>query len=131
AVHTTAEIESTLQSFAGDADGGLILPTDSFTRMRANLIADLASRHRLPAISATPDFPKEGGLMYYGTSTRLLDTFRQASGYVDRILKGSKPGDLPIQGADKYALVINLKTAKALGLNIPLPLLGLAEQVIE
>jgi putative tryptophan/tyrosine transport system substrate-binding protein len=70
-------------------------------------------------------------LMYYGTTTRLLDTYRQASTYVDRILKGTKPGDLPIQGADKYALVINLKTAKQLGLTIPLPLLGLADEVIE
>jgi len=131
AVRSTGEIESVLQSFANDADGGLILPTDTFTRMRVNLIADLASRHRLPAISATPDFPKEGGLMYYGTTTRLPDIYRQASSYVDRILKGSKPGDLPIQGADKYTLVINLKIAKALGLNIPLPLLGLADEVIE
>jgi putative ABC transport system substrate-binding protein len=69
--------------------------------------------------------------MYYGSNVNLPDTFRQAASYVDRILKGTKPGDLPIQLSDKYTLVINLKTAKALGLNIPLPLTGLADELIE
>ena len=92
---------------------------------------DLAARYRLPAISAYDRFPKEGGLMYYGALVELPDQFRQAATYVDRILKGAKAGDLPIQRADKYSLVINLKTAKALGLNIPLPLLGRADEMIE
>jgi putative tryptophan/tyrosine transport system substrate-binding protein len=69
--------------------------------------------------------------MYYGATINLLDQFRQAAGYVDRILKGTKPGDLPVQRADKYTLAINLKTAKALGLTVPLPLIGLADEVIE
>jgi putative ABC transport system substrate-binding protein len=76
-------------------------------------------------------FPKDGGLMYYGAMVSLADQFRQAASYVDRILKGTKPGDLPIQGADKYTLIINLKTAKALGLTVPLPLSGLADELIE
>jgi putative ABC transport system substrate-binding protein len=131
AVGTTADIEPALESFAREPNGGLMLPTDSFTRLRLNLIAQLANRHRLPAIATNEDFAKEGGLMYYGSNVNLPDTFRQAASYVDRILKGTKPGDLPIQLADKYTLIINLKTAKALGLNIPLPLTGLADELIE
>jgi putative ABC transport system substrate-binding protein len=131
AVRTTADIEPAFESFAREPNGGLMLPTDSFTRLRLKLIVGLANRHRLPTIAATPAFAKEGGLMYYGSNINLPDQFRQAAGYVDRILKGTKPGDLPIQRADKYTLVINLKTAKALGLNIPLPLTGLADELIE
>ena len=112
-------------------NGDLILPTDSFTNLRSSLIIDLAARHALPAISAYERFPKDGGLMYYGASINVPDQFRQAATYVDRILKGVKPGDLPIQRADKYSLVINFKTAKALGLNVPLPLTGLADELIE
>jgi putative ABC transport system substrate-binding protein len=95
------------------------------------LIAELASRHRLPSISANVEFPGQGGLMYYGSQGNLADTYRLAANYVDRILKGGKSADLPVQAPDKYALIVNLKTAKALGLNLPLPLLGLADQVIE
>jgi putative ABC transport system substrate-binding protein len=131
AVRTTADIEPAFESFAREPNGGLMLPTDSFTRLRLNLIIELANRHRLPAIATTPVFPEQGGLMYYGSNVNLPDQFRQAAGYVDRILKGAKAGDLPVQRADKYTLVINLKTAKALGLNIPLPLTGLADEVIE
>jgi putative ABC transport system substrate-binding protein len=107
------------------------MPTDSFTGLRSKLIADLAERHRLPSISAYENFAKDGGLLYYGANVNLLDHFRRAAGYVDRILKGEKPGDLPVQRADKYTLVVNLRTAKALGLTAPLPLLGLADEVIE
>jgi putative ABC transport system substrate-binding protein len=130
-VRTTIEIETALQNFSREPNGGLILPTDTFTRLRSKLIAELAERHRLPSISAYPDFAKDGGLMYYGALTNLPDQFRQAASYVDRILRGEKPGDLPVQQADKYILVLNLKTAKALGLTVPLPLSGLADELIE
>jgi putative tryptophan/tyrosine transport system substrate-binding protein len=130
-VRTTTEIEAALQNFSREPNGGLILPTDTFTRLRSNLIAELAERHRLPSISAYDGFAKDGGLMYYGASINLVDQFRQAASYVDRILKGEKPGDLPVQRAVKYTLVVNLKTAKALGLTVPLPLTGLADEVIE
>jgi putative ABC transport system substrate-binding protein len=130
-VRATADIEPAFERFAHALNGGLILPTDSFTNLRIELIADLTARYRLPSISASNRFPKVGGLMYYGVEINSLDQFQQAAGYVDRILKGAKPGDLPIQQADKYKLVINLKVAKALGLTVPLPLVGLADEVIE
>ena len=130
-VRATADIEPAFERFAHVPNGGLILPTDSFTILRIELIADLAARHRLPSISALDRFPKVGGLMYYGVQINSLDQFQQAASYVDRILKGAKPGDLPIQGADKYTLIINLKVAKALGLTVPLPLAGLADELIE
>ena len=130
-VRATGDIEPAIENFARAPNGGLILPTDSFLRLRQMLIIELASRHRLPAVSADEDFARNGGLMYYGATVNLLDQFRQAANYVDRILKGTKPGDLPVQRADKYTLAINLKTAKALGLIAPLPLLGLADEVIE
>ena len=130
-VRTTADIEPAFESFAREPNGGLMLPTGTFTGLRLPLITELANRHRLPAIAASLRFPKEGGLMYYGSNANLPDHFRQAASYVDRILKGTKPGDLPIQSPNKYTLVINLKTAKALGLNISLPLTGLADELIE
>ena len=83
------------------------------------------------AISWVPDFPKNGGLMSYGATINLLDQFRQAAGHVDRILKGTKPADLPVQRQDKYMLILNLKTAKALGLTVPPTLLAGADEVIE
>ena len=130
-VRTTAEIGPAIENFASTPNGGLIIPTDTFANLRINLIADLANRHRLPSIGATESFPRNGGLMYYGASINLPDQFRQAAGYVDRILKGAKPADLPVQRADKYTLILNLKTAKALDLTVPLPLLGLTDEVIE
>jgi putative tryptophan/tyrosine transport system substrate-binding protein len=129
-VRATADIEPAFERFTAP-NSGLILPTDTFTNLRIELIADLAARHRLPSISAHDRFPKVGGLMYYGASINSLDQFQQAASYVDRILKGAKPGDLPIQRADKYTLVINLKVAKAIGLTVPLPLAGLADELIE
>ena len=89
------------------------------------------SRHRLPAIGATADFAHEGGLLYYGWAGETADHYRQAASYVDRILKGAKPGDLPVQRATKFVLIVNMKTAKALGIMVPLALLGLADRVIE
>jgi putative ABC transport system substrate-binding protein len=130
-VRTTPEIESALESFARQPNGGLILPTDAFTRLHQKLVTDAAARHHLPSISADPDFPKDGGLMYYGARISTVDQFRQAATYVDRILKGAKPGDLPVQLPDKYTLTINLKTAKALGLAVPQSLLARADEVIE
>jgi putative ABC transport system substrate-binding protein len=130
-VRTTTDIETALQNFSREPNGGLILPTDTFTRLRSKLIAELAERHRLPSISGYDGFAKDGGLMYYGPIINLPDQFRQAASYVDRILKGEKPGDLPVQRAVKYTLVLNLRTAKALGLTVPLPLTGLADEVIE
>jgi len=112
-VRATADIEPAVESFARAPNGGLILTTDPFTYLRQQLIADLATRHRLPAISWAPVFPKHGGLMSYGAAISLLDQFQQAAGYVDRILRGAKPADLPVQAPTKYQLVINLNTAKA------------------
>jgi len=130
-VHAVADIEPALSSFARTPNGGLILTTDPFTYLRQQLIAELAIRHRLPAISWDPIFPKAGGLMSYGSNVNVLDQFRQAAGYVDRIFKGTKPADLPVQAPTKYELVINLKTAKSLGLNVPPTLPARADEVIE
>ena len=130
-VRASADIEPAIETFAGDPNGGLILPTDTFTRLRQTLIVELAMRHRLPAISPYSDFAKDGGLIRYSAEVNLPDQFLQAASYVDRILRGTKAGDLPVQRADKYTLGINLNTATALGLTVPLPLLGLADEVIE
>src|SRR5262249_47397512 len=100
-------------------------------RAHQRLMSDLAGQHRLPAISWDPEFPRAGGLMCYSVTVTTLDQYRQAAGYVDRILKGAKASDLPIQQGSKYTLVINLKTAKALGLTVPLPPTGLDDEVIE
>jgi putative ABC transport system substrate-binding protein len=130
-IRETGDIEPAIENFARAPNGGLILPTDTFTRLRETLVIDLAGRFRLPSISAYEGFPKDGGLMYYGAMINVSEQMRQAASYVDRILKGTKPGELPVQSADKYTLIINMKTAKALGLTVPLPLSGLADEVIE
>jgi putative ABC transport system substrate-binding protein len=130
-IRASADIEPALAGFARQPNGGLILQGDSSARSHLKLIADLAGRYRLPSISNTADFAKEGGLMDYGPNIDRAGQYRQAATYVDRILKGAKAGDLPIQAPTNYRFVINLKTAKALGLTVPLPLLGLADQVIE
>jgi putative ABC transport system substrate-binding protein len=130
-IQATADIEPALASFARAPNGGLILLADTFVNLRSSLIADLAGRYRLPSIGSGAHFAKDGGLLDYGNRINLVSQYQQAASYVDRILKGSKPGDLPVQGADKYTFVINLKTARALGLTVPLPLLGLADEVIE
>ena len=130
-IRTTADIEAAMMSFARELNSGLILPPDAFTRLRQQLIIEMADRHRVPVISSDPEFPRIGGLMCYSTTVNTLDQYRQAAGYIDRILKGAKPGDLPIQQPDKYTLIINLKTAHALGLTVPPTLLAIADEVIE
>jgi putative ABC transport system substrate-binding protein len=123
-----AEIERAVVAFAGSSNGGLIV-TSGGTAFNRHLIVPLAARHRLPAVYPTRYFVTDGGLISYGPDT--IDQFRRAAGYVDRILKGEKPTDLPVQAPTKYDLVINLKTAKALGLEIPPSLLARADEVIE
>jgi putative ABC transport system substrate-binding protein len=104
---------------------------DTFTRLHYATIADLARRLNLPSISSGPDFANVGGMMDYGPRIELVGQYRQAATYVDRILRGTKPGDLPVQAVDRYTLVINLKTAKVLGLTVPPSLLATADEVIE
>jgi len=128
-VRATADIEPAIASFVREPNGGLILPTDTFTRERQELIVELAARHRLPAAHSYQYIVAEGGLISYGVD--LLDQYRQAASYVDRILRGEKPADLPVQQPTKFELVINLKTAKALGLEVPPTLLARADEVIE
>ena len=128
-VHSAAEIEGTVTQFAREPDGGLIIAPHAVTLTYRDLIIGLAARHRLPAIYGFRVFATSGGLLSYGTNPS--DQFRRGASYVDRILKGEKPGDLPVQNPTKYELVINLKTAKALGVDVPLRLQQLADEVIE
>jgi putative tryptophan/tyrosine transport system substrate-binding protein len=130
-VRATSDIEVALESFARQPNGGLILTSDTFTTLRGSLIAELASQHRLPSIASGASFVRNGGLMYYGTDIDLAGEYRRAATYVDRILKGSKPGNLPVQAPDKYTFAINLNTAKTLGLTIPETLLAAADEVIQ
>src|SRR4029453_6895668 len=129
AVRDAAAIERTIEAFAGEPNGGLILPPTAFTVAHRALIISLAVRYRLPNIFGLRYNVLEGGLASYGVDN--IDLYRRAAEYVDRILKGAKPGDLPIQFADKFELVINLKTARALGLDIPIPVLARPDEVIE
>jgi len=129
AVHDAADIKRAIDAFTREPNGGLIvLPDVTNVNHRRGTIS-LAAHHRLPAIYPTDYFTKDGGLMSYGTD--YLDLYRKAASYVDRILRGAKPNDLPVQGPIKFQLVINLKAAKALGLTIPPSLLQRADQVIE
>jgi len=128
-VRSTGELERLAETFAREPDGALmVLPDASTTNHRALLVA-LAARHRLPAVYPFRAFATSGGLLSYGAD--VADVFRRVAGYVDRILKGTSPGDLPVQAPDKYELVINLKTATALGLDVPPTLLARADEVIE
>jgi putative ABC transport system substrate-binding protein len=116
-------------TFARTPNGGLIIAGSPAAVVHRNLIITLAARHQLPAVYSQPYFARSGGLMAYGSDT--VSPFRRAAGYVDRILKGAKPADLPVQAPTRYELVINLKTAKALGLEMPATLLARADEVIE
>ena len=122
------EIERAVAAFARSADGGLIV-TGSALERHSDLIITLAARYKLPAVYNKPFPVTGGGLISYGPDQ--VDQNRRAAGYVDRILKGEKPADLPVQAPTKYELVINLKTAKALGLSVPPALLARADEVIE
>jgi len=124
-----AELERAIEAFAGKPDGGLIGLPGNPSIDSSDLIVALAARHRLPAMYAHRFSVPAGGLMSYDTD--ITDLYRRAAGYADRILKGEKAGDLPVQLPIKFDLVINLKTAKALGLAIPLPLLAIADELIE
>ena len=128
-VRDSAELESAVASFAGKPEGGLIVLPDLFTTSHRDAIVALASRNRLPAIYPFRYFAASGGLVSDGIDG--ADLFRRSASYVDRILKGEKPADLPVQAPTKFELVINLKTAKVLGLDIPPKLLALADEVIE
>ena len=128
-VASAADIERTVESFAREPNGGLLLPPDQTTISQRDLIVALAARHRLPAVYAIRTFVASGGLIYYGVDE--IDAIRQASIYVDRILRGAKPADLPVQAPVKYETVLNLRTAKALGLDVPPTLLVRADEVIE
>jgi putative ABC transport system substrate-binding protein len=124
-----AEVEQGIAAFARDPNGGLIVTASGFGANHPQLIAALAVRHRLPAVYPSRYYVNAGGLICYGPNES--DQHRQAASYVDRILKGEKPANLPVQGPTKYELVINLKTAKALGLTVPPTLLARADEVIE
>ncbi len=123
------EIERAVATFAQSSNGGLILTASALSVVHRNLIVALAVRHKLPAVYNNRSFVTDGGLISYGAN--LIDQYRRAAGYVDRILKGEKPADLPVQAPTKYELVINLKTAKALGLDMPPSVLARADEVIE
>jgi putative ABC transport system substrate-binding protein len=129
-VYSDAEIETAIVALGREPRGGLVvLPDGGFMFAHLAHVISAAARNNLPAVYWSPDFAREGGLLSYGPD--LVDAFRRAATYVDRILRGEKPGDLPVQFPTKFETVINLKTAKALGLTIPPNLLALADEVIE
>jgi putative ABC transport system substrate-binding protein len=123
------EIERTITAFAQSPNGGLILTAGGPAFVHRDLIIDLAARYKLPAVYFERLFVAAGGLLSYGPDR--VDMYRRAAGYVDRILKGEKPADMPVQAPTKYQLVINLRTAKALGLDVPVQLQQSADEVIE
>ena len=128
-VRDPGEIERTVSAFARSSNGGLIVTASPLAQLHRNLIVELAARHKLCAVYNLRLYVTAGGLISYASD--IVDQYRRAAGYVDRILKGEKPADLPVQAPTKYELVINLKTAKALGLTLPPSLLARADEVIE
>jgi ABC-type uncharacterized transport system substrate-binding protein len=128
-LRTAAETERNIAAFASTPNGGLIVTSGGLAEAQRKLIVTLAARHKLPAVYYQHSFAAVGGLASYGVD--FIDQYRRAAAYVDRILKGEKPADMPVQTPTKYELVINLKTAKALGLTIPPSVLTRADEVIE
>jgi putative tryptophan/tyrosine transport system substrate-binding protein len=128
-LHDAGEIEHAIAAFAQSSNGGLIVTASGFGANHPDLIAALAAKHKLPTVYPFRYFVSAGGLISYGPDQ--LDPYRRAAGYVDRILKGEKPSNLPVQAPTKYELIINIKTAKALGLEVPPMLLARADEVIE
>jgi putative ABC transport system substrate-binding protein len=128
-VHGPTEIEVAISAFAQEPNGALLVLPDIHVGVHRQLVIDLAAKYRLPTVSGLPYFATNGGLVSYGPDQ--FDPHRRAAAYVDRILKGAQPSDLPVQQPIKYELVINLKTAKALGLDVPFHLQQLADEVIE
>jgi putative tryptophan/tyrosine transport system substrate-binding protein len=128
-VETASDIQKLIETFAQTPNGGLLLPPDFSTQTNRKMIIALAAQFRLPAVYTERNWVSEGGLMSYGVA--IVDLFRQAAYYVDRILRGAKPSDLPVQGPATYQTVLNLRTAKAIGLNIPESMLVRADEVIE
>jgi putative ABC transport system substrate-binding protein len=128
-IRDAGEIERAITAFARAPNGSLVVTSGGFTFVHRELIIALAARHRLPAVYPYRSLVTSGGLISYGTDS--IDTYRRAAAYVDRILKGEKPADLPVQAPTKYELAVNLKTAQALGLDVPPSLLARADEVIE
>jgi putative ABC transport system substrate-binding protein len=128
-VRDAGEIERAVTAFARSPNDGLLVTGSALATVHRDLIVALAAQHRLPAVYPARYFVTDGGLFSYGPDS--MDPYRQVAGYVDRIFKGEKPADLPVQAPTKYELVINLKTAKALGLDVPPTLLARADEVIE
>jgi putative ABC transport system substrate-binding protein len=128
-VNDAEQVERGITGFARAAHGGLVVVGSTLSMVHRALIITLAARHRLPAVYAFRLFVNDGGLMSFGPDS--VDPHRRAAGYVDRILKGEKPADLPVQTPTKYELVVNSKTAKALGLSLPTTLIARADEVIE
>jgi len=128
-VRDDADIERAIAALARDTKGGLIIMTDIYTSTRREPINRLTAHYRIPAVNSTSTITRDGGLITYGVDT--TDLFRRAAPYVDRILKGAKPGELPVQVPTKFEMIVNLKTAKALGIEIPPTLLARADEVIE
>ena len=128
-VREASEIERTVDTFARVPDGGLIVTSSALTQKHRDLIIALAAKHRLPAVYPFRFFVTSGGLISYGPD--LIDPYRRAAGYVDRILKGESTADLPVQAPTKYDMTINVKTARMLGLTVPLTLQVAADEVIE
>jgi putative tryptophan/tyrosine transport system substrate-binding protein len=128
-VRTSEELTSAMQSFAASPGGGLMIGPDPFNQVHLKQMAELATKLRLPTISVYRSYVTAGGLMCYGPD--VADVFRRSAAYVDRILKGEKPADLPVQQPNKFEFIINLKTAKALGLAVPPTLLATADETIE
>jgi putative tryptophan/tyrosine transport system substrate-binding protein len=128
-VHDAADVERTISTFAHELNGGIVVVPSAFTTIHRDLIIEQAARYRLPAVYGFSYYAYSGGLISYGINVR--DMYIRAASYVDRILKGAELADLPVQAPTKFELVINLKTAKALGLTVPDKLIALADEVIE